>query len=211
MLPTQTAPHCECGQAATGLPPVPLLLLSNSISLKPSNLHSPTVLLPLSLQELQASPGDIVLCPLLLPALSFLSSKFLFISHLLALGVIVRILAARRARLLSRQVLCTQCRGGEWVPTRCSPRGEETLASGQLKAPLSLTSSSQNLQSCNCNRFTWHEVLFCVYQTSAYIEKGRHIVKYVLAQVQNTAFNLWGVYTPCSGHASTVKSSDPIH
>lgn len=85
MLPTQTAPHCECGQAATGLPPAPLLLPSNSISLKPSNLHSPIVLLPLSLQELQAPPGNIVLCPLLLPALSFLSSKFLFISHLLAL------------------------------------------------------------------------------------------------------------------------------
>ena len=83
-FPTQTAPRCEHGQAATGLPPAPSLLPSISISLKPSNLHSPMVLLPLSLRELQASPGDTALRPLPLPALSFLSSKFLFISRLLA-------------------------------------------------------------------------------------------------------------------------------
>lgn len=86
MLLTQTAPHCDCGQAATGLLPAPSLIPSISISLKPTNLHSPMVLLPLSLWELQASPDDIALRPLPLPALSFLSSKFLFTSRLLASG-----------------------------------------------------------------------------------------------------------------------------
>lgn len=86
MFPTQTTPHCECGQAATGLPPTTSLLLSTSFSSKPSNLRLPIILLPLSPQELQASPGDIALRPLPLPALSFLSSKSLFISRLLASG-----------------------------------------------------------------------------------------------------------------------------
>lgn len=41
MLPTQTAPHCDCGQAATGLPPAPSLSPSISISFKPATSTLP--------------------------------------------------------------------------------------------------------------------------------------------------------------------------
>lgn len=63
MLPTQTAPRCGHGQAAIKLPPPPSLPPPISISLKPRALRSPIALLPLSLRELQASPGDAALHP----------------------------------------------------------------------------------------------------------------------------------------------------
>jgi len=111
---------------------------------KPSNLHSPIVLLPLSRRELQASPGDIALRPLPLPALSFLSSKFLFISRLLASGGYCSQLSSPQSRAAALGSALHPVRrwgaGADTVPSQ----GEHTPAPERLKAPLSFRSSPQN-------------------------------------------------------------------
>lgn len=140
MLPTQTAPHCGCGQVATGLPLAPSLSPSISLSFKPA-----TSTLPQYCSHFPSRTFKHILvtsCYTLFPSLPFHFFHQSFFSSPTSLlwGVLFTSRCPQSRATVLGEALHPVWR---WEPSQ----GEQMWNQSSSKPPLSFTSSLQNPQS----------------------------------------------------------------
>lgn len=198
LLPTQIAPHRDCGQAATGLPPAPSLSPSISISFKPA---TSTLLQYCSHFPLRNFKHILVTsCYTPFPSLPFHFFHQSFFSSLTSLlwGVLFTShLPQSRAAVLGRALHPVwRWESSQREKTQHQSSSKPPRAS---QAPYKTHRVTRELRGMRCTSLSVRHP-----------QKMETHNEVCLTRAQNTVFNLWESPHPraCSGHAST-DSSDP--